>query len=88
MSATKRRFNPHPKGSELARAYEAGRRAGRRSREALEDLIMADLGNVSEVIEQLRTRYQLRVARFAELERRRRSSPRVLDLARCRDIAM
>jgi hypothetical protein len=77
MSATKRRFNPHPKGSELARAYEAGRRAGRRSRETLEDLILQDLGNLAEVIEQLRTRYQIRVARSAELARRRRSRLRV-----------
>jgi hypothetical protein len=51
-----------PEGTELARAFEAGRRQGRREREALEDRILKDLGNVGEVVDELRVRYQLRIA--------------------------
>jgi hypothetical protein len=60
-----------PKTAGLVRAYEAGRRAERRSREALEDVIMQDLGNLAELLDELRKRYQVRVARSAELARRR-----------------
>jgi hypothetical protein len=54
--------NPHTRSTVLTRAYEAGRQKGRREREALEDRILEDLGNVGEVIGQLRVRYQLRIA--------------------------
>jgi hypothetical protein len=69
------RSNPHPEGTALARAYEAGRQKGRMEREALEDRILEDLGNVGEVVAELRTRYQLRIAEGARRSRSS-SSPR------------
>ena len=57
--------NPHTRSTVLACAYEAGRQKGRREREALEDRILEDLGNVGEVVDELRTRYQLRIAESA-----------------------
>jgi hypothetical protein len=67
--AMKPRFNPHPKNTELARAYEAGWRKARREREALEDRILEDLGAVGEVLDRLRNRYQVRIARSAQKRR-------------------
>ena len=61
--------NPHPKNSELAHAYEAGWQKGRREREALEDRILEDLGSVGEVVDGLRNRYQVRIARCARKRR-------------------
>jgi hypothetical protein len=57
--------NPHTRSTVLTRAYEAGRQKGRREREALEDRILEDLGNVGEVVAELRTRYQLWIAESA-----------------------
>ena len=67
--------NPHTRSTALVRAYEAGRQKGRREREALEDRILEDLGNVGEVVAELRTRYQLRIAESARRSRSS-SSPR------------
>jgi hypothetical protein len=72
----KPRFNPHPKNTELARAYEAGWRKARREREALEDRILEDLGAVGEVLDELRNRYQVRIARCSTQETRSRVSSR------------
>jgi hypothetical protein len=58
--------NPHAAETALARAYEAGRRQGRREKETLEDGILEDLGNVGEAIEGLRVRYQLQIAGIPE----------------------
>jgi len=68
-SMMKPRFNSHPKNTELARAYEAGWRKGLQEREALEDRILEDLGSVGEVVDGLRNRYQVRIARFARKRR-------------------
>jgi len=65
----KPRFNPHPKTTELARAYEAGWRKARREREALEDRILEDLGSLGDVLDGLRNRYQVRIARCARKRR-------------------
>jgi hypothetical protein len=65
----KPRFNPHPKNTELARAYEAGWRKARREREALEDRILEDLGSVGEVLDGIRNRYQVRIAHCAQKRR-------------------
>jgi hypothetical protein len=67
----KPRLNPHPKNTALARAYEAGWRKARRQREALEDRILEDLGSVGEVLEGMRNRYQVRIARCARKRRAR-----------------
>jgi hypothetical protein len=67
----KPRLNPHPKNSALGRAYEAGWRKARRQREALEDRILEDLGSVGEVLEGMRNRYQVRIARCAQKSRAR-----------------
>ena len=61
--------NPHPKNTELAHAYEAGWRKARREREALEDRVLEDLGAVGEVLDRLRNRYQVRIARCAQKRR-------------------
>ena len=63
--------NPHPESTELARAFEAGRRQGRREREALEDRILKDLGNVGEVVDELRVRYQLQISLMTRRENTR-----------------
>jgi hypothetical protein len=73
--APKPNSNPHTRTAALARAYEAGRQKGRMEREALEDRILEDLGNVGEVVAELRTRYQLRIAESARRSRSS-SSPR------------
>lgn len=57
--------NPDTRSTALARAYEAGRQKGRRERELLEDRILEDLAKVGEVVAELRTRYQLRIAESA-----------------------
>jgi hypothetical protein len=59
----KPRFNPHPKNTALARAYEAGWRKASREREDLEDRILEDLGVIGKVLDGLRKRYQVRIAR-------------------------
>lgn len=67
----KPRSNPYPEGTELARAFEAGRQQGRREREVLEDRILKDLGNVGEVVDELRVRYQLQIASMTRRENTR-----------------
>jgi hypothetical protein len=53
----------------LTRAYEAGRQKGRREREVLEDRILEDLGNLGDVVDELRVRHQLQIAETAALDR-------------------
>lgn len=54
--------NPYTPGTNLARAWELGRRQGQQEKEILEDRILEDLGNIGEVVEGLRVRYQLQIA--------------------------
>jgi hypothetical protein len=53
----------------LAQAYEQGRRKARREREVLEDRILEDLGNLGDVVDELRVRHQLQIAETAALDR-------------------
>lgn len=69
QSTMKPRSNPHPDRTALAQAYEQGWQRGRREREVLEDRILEDLGNVGEVVDELRIRYQLRIAETAARSR-------------------
>jgi hypothetical protein len=68
-STTRPRVNPYTKGTALAQAYERGWQRGRREREVLEDHILEDLGNVGEVVDALRVRYQVQIAETARRAR-------------------
>ena len=68
-STTRPSVNPYTKGTALAQAYVQGWQRGRREREVLEDHILEDLGNVGEVVDELRVRYQVQIAETARRAR-------------------